>query len=415
MSLLKPPRGTHDLLPSTSWRHRHIIQTAYQVAQCFGCGEIATPIFESSEVFERTAGEGSDIVNKEVYSFQDRSGDSLTLRPEGTAGIARAFISHSLHRDLPLKYFYQGPMFRYERPQKGRMRQFHQIGVEFLGIESTWADLEVISMAYLFFQELGLGPIDLEINTIGDSQSRQAYREELVGFLEKHKSGLSEDSLRRLKTNPLRILDSKDKGDQKIVSSAPLLEEFLSHPSKAIYSEVCKGLDQMGIAYRKNPYLVRGMDYYTHFVFEFKSSNLGAQSTVLAGGRYNGLIQMMGGLDTVGIGWAAGVERLDLLLQKVPDSPRPVSVLPLGPEAESKAIELIHRLRSQGFFIDLAYSGNLQKRMKKANRAKARAIIIIGSDELEAGQVQFKNLDTGEQSLVPLENLKKAIEDLHVT
>ena len=413
MSSLKPIRGTHDLLPHISWRHHHIIQTARQVAERFGCGEIATPIFESTEVFKKTLGNASDIVNKEMYTFEDRSGDPLTLRPEGTAGIARAFISHSLHRDLPLKYFYHGPMFRYERPQKGRMRQFHQIGIELLGIESSWADIEAISMAQILFQELGVSSnIHLEINTIGDIQSRKAYRGELVRFLEKHRSELSEDSLKRLEINPLRILDSKDKADQEIVSKAPQLEEFLNDDSKNIYSEICAKLDQMGIKYKKNPHLVRGLDYYTHCVFEFKSLDLGAQNTVLGGGRYNGLIPLMGGPDTAGVGWASGIERLNLILQKVPEPPRPVSLIPLGQEAESKAIGLTHHLRSQGFNIDIGYSGNLNKRMKKAHRAKARAAIIMGSDELATGTIQFKNFDTGDQNAVPLADLKKTIESL---
>ena len=391
MSPLKPSRGTHDLLPHTSWRHHHIIQTARQVSKNFGCGEIATPIFESTEVFKRTLGEASDIVNKEMYTFEDRNGNLLTLRPEGTAGIARAFISHSLHRDLPLKYFYHGPMFRYERPQRGRMRQFHQVGIELLGIESSWADIEAISMAQILFQKLGVSSnIHLEINTIGDIQSRKAYRKELAHFLEKHRSGLSEDSLKRLEINPLRILDSKDKGDQEIVSKAPQLGEFLNDDSKNIYSEICSKLDEMGIEYKKNPHLVRGLDYYTHCVFEFKSTDLGTQNTVLAGGRYNGLIPLMGGPNTVGVGWASGVERLNLILQKVPEPPRPVSLIPLGPEAESKAIKLIHHLRSQGLNIDIAYSGNLNKRMKKAHKINARAAIIIGSDELATDTVQFK-------------------------
>ena len=414
MSSLKPPRGTHDLFPDVTHRHHHIVQKARQVAECFGCGEIATPIFESTEVFKRTLGESSDIVNKEMYTFKDRSEELLTLRPEGTAGIARAFISHSLQREIPLKYFYHGPMFRYERPQKGRLRQFHQIGVEFLGIESSLADLEAISMAQILFEELGVHSlIHLEINTIGDIQSRKTYQKKLVQFFEKHKSQLSQDSLKRLEINPLRILDSKDKKDQKIVAQAPRLEEFLNDASQAIYSEICDGLDQMGIEYKKNPHLVRGLDYYTHCVFEFKSTDLGAQNTVLAGGRYNGLIQLMGGPDCVGVGWASGVERLNLILQKVPSPPRPVSLIPLGQEAESQAIKLLHTLRQQGLNIDIAYSGSLNKRMKKAHKAKARAAIIIGSEELAKNTIQLKDFDTGHQQSLPLVDLKKAVEDLN--
>ena len=411
---MKPPRGTHDLFPETQFRHQYIIETARQVSQRFGCGEIATPIFESTEVFKRTLGEASDIVNKEMYTFEDRSGSQLTLRPEGTAGIARAFISHSLQRQIPLKYFYQGPMFRYERPQKGRLRQFHQIGVELIGIASSWADIEVISMAQILFKELGVDShIHLEINSLGDISCRQSYQKELTLFLEKHRSKLSEDSLRRLETNPLRILDSKSKEDQDLIAQAPQMEEFLSSESREIYQKVCQGLDQMDIKYQKNPCLVRGLDYYTHCVFEFKAnSELGSQNTVLAGGRYNELISLMGGPQTLGVGWASGVERLNLILQEAPSPPPLVSLIPIGEEAELKAIEIIHKLRGQGFHLDSIYSGNLNKRMKKADKSGACGAILIGDDELTKGIIQLKDFATGNQESIPLSQLGQAIRDL---
>ena len=402
---MQSPRGTHDLFPETSRRHDHIVQKARQVASRFGCGEISTPIFESTEVFQKTLGESSDIVNKEMYTFSDQNGDPLTLRPEGTAGIARALISNSLYRQLPLKYFYQGPMFRYERPQKGRLRQFHQVGVEFLGIDSFWADVEVISMAQIFLQELGLSSLQLEINTIGDIPSRQLYRNELVQFFKKHQSELSQESLKRLELNPLRILDSKDKSDREIVAQAPCLDEFLNETSQKIYSSICTTLNRMGITYKKNPHLVRGLDYYTHCVFEFKSPSLGSQDTLLAGGRYNDLVSLMGGEDVSGVGWACGIERIDLILQEIPTLSRPIGLIPIGKKAQSKALELTHQLRSQDFIVEVAYSGNLQKRMKKAYKVRACAVLILGDKELSQNLIQFKDLDSGAQTPIPLSEL----------
>lgn len=403
---LQSPRGTHDLFPETNQRHGHIVEKARQIAMRFGCGEIATPIFESTEVFKRTLGESSDIVNKEMYTFKDRNGDLLTLRPEGTAGIVRAFISHSLHRQLPLKYFYQGPMFRYERPQRGRLRQFHQVGVEFLGIDSFWADIEIISMAHIFFQELGLSSnIELEINTIGDIASRQLYREELVRFFERHQSQLSQESLKRLDVNPLRILDSKDPSDQEVVAQAPPMNAFLNETSQQIYSDICTALDEMGIPYKKNTRLVRGLDYYTHCVFEFKSHDLGSQNTVLAGGRYNGLISLMGGPHTVGVGWACGIERMNLILQQIPPRPRPLGLIPMGKKAETQALRIAHQLRQKGFVIHVILGGHLQKRMKKAHRAAAFGVLILGDNELTQGVIQFKDLDSGNQTPISLTEL----------
>jgi len=407
MPSLKPVRGTHDLLFDDVVRHRHVEQTALTVAGRYGFTEIVTPIFEFTEVFSRTLGDTSDVVTKEMYTFEDRGGERLTLRPEGTAGVARALISGGLAQHLPLKLFYRGPMFRYERPQKGRQRQFHQVGVELLGVEKPQADIEVIALGAQFLEELGLaGKIVCELNSLGDTESRNAYREKLVDYLSKYHDSLSADSRERLERNPLRILDSKDEGDQKIVADAPLMSDSLNDASKRFFDDLLKGLELAGVVYKINPRLVRGLDYYCHTAFEFTTDALGAQGTVLAGGRYDGLVSQMGGPETPGIGWAAGVERLSMLVENAGDTARPVVVVPVGGEAGDKALEITQQLRRAGFTVDLGYSGNLGKRMKRANAQNARAAVLLGEDEIARGVATVRDMDTGEQAEVPLTSLE---------
>lgn len=407
MSDLQPPRGTHDIMPEDQRRHRHVTETAYHIAGLYGYEEISTPVFEFSEVFKRTLGETSDIVTKEMFSFEDRGGESLTLRPEVTAGVARAFISGGLAQHLPLKFFCQGPMFRYERPQKGRQRQFHQIDVELLGVDGPLADIEIISLAAHILDALGVADkVTLELNTLGDAESRQSYRTKLVGYLEGFKDKLSEDSLARLDRNPLRILDSKDQGDRAVIADAPLLADHMNDASKAFFEDVQKGLKTAGIEYQINPTLVRGLDYYCHTAFEFTTETLGAQDAVLAGGRYDGLIEAMGGPPTPGTGWAAGVERLALMIAEPPGPARPVAVVPIGQAAEAKALSLVQRLRQAGFTADLGFSGNLKKRLKGANKLNAVAAVIIGEDELAKGAATVRDMETGEQTEVPLLGLE---------
>lgn len=407
MSDLQPPRGTHDIMPEDQRRHRHVTETARQIAARYGYEEISTPVFEFSEVFKRTLGETSDIVTKEMFSFEDRGGESLTLRPEVTAGVARAFISGGLAQHLPLKFFCQGPMFRYERPQKGRQRQFHQIDVELLGVDGPLADIEIISLAAHILDALGVADkVTLELNTLGDSESRQSYRTKLVGYLEGFKDKLSEDSLARMDRNPLRILDSKDEGDRAVIADAPLLADHMNDASKAFFEDVQKGLKTAGIEYQINPTLVRGLDYYCHTAFEFTTETLGAQDAVLAGGRYDGLIEAMGGPPTPGTGWAAGVERLALMIAEPPGPARPVAVVPIGQAAEAKALSLVQRLRQAGFTADLGFSGNLKKRLKGANKLNAVAAVIIGEDELAKGAATVRDMETGEQTEVPLLGLE---------
>ena len=408
MSSLQPVRGTHDLLPDDSRRHRHVEETAFAVVKRYGFGEVVTPIFEFTEVFSRTLGETSDVVTKEMYTFTDRSGDSITLRPEGTAGVARAFISGGLSQNLPLKLFYRGPMFRHERPQKGRLRQFHQVGVELLGVDSPLADVEVVSMAWRVLSALGLGDkVQLEINTLGDAESRAAYRDALIAYLAPHRDKLSEDSRNRLEKNPMRVLDSKDEGDKAIVAGAPLIHECLTPAAREFFDAVTGGLTALGVPFVVNPKLVRGLDYYCHTAFEFTTTALGAQGTVLAGGRYDGLIGQMGGPATPGIGWAAGVERLSMLVGEVPPAERPVAVIPMGDA--TAAMVLADCLRQAGLSVEMGFSGNMKKRMARANKANARFAVILGEDEAARGAATLRDLDSGAQEEVPLAALKERL------
>ncbi|MEX0808546.1 MAG: histidine--tRNA ligase [Dongiaceae bacterium] len=409
-SSLQPVRGTHDLYGDVGRRHRHVVETARKIAERYGYDEIATPIFEFSDVFKRTLGDVSDIVTKEMYSFTDRGGEGLTLRPEGTASVCRALVSNGLTQSLPLKFFYSGPMFRYERPQKGRQRQFHQIGVELLGVAQPLADIEVIALGQRILEALGIADrTQLELNTLGDSESRQAYRQALVDYLTPQINFLSPESRVRLERNPLRILDSKDKEDREIVAGAPLFTNYLNEASEKFFKTVTAGLDRLGIAYRHNPRLVRGLDYYCHTAFEFTTEALGAQGTVIAGGRYDGLVEMMGGPATPGVGWAGGIERLAMLAEAPPVPRRPIAIIPVGAEAEGTALALTDRLRQAGFTADLGFSGNLGKRMKRANKIEAAAALILGEDEMKRGTVMLRDLDSGEQAEVPLDAIEERL------
>ena len=393
-------------MPDDTRRYRHVADVARDWAARYGCGEIATPIFEFTEVFQRTLGETSDVVTKEMYTFVDRGGDSITLRPEFTAGIMRAMISGGLAHQMPMRLFAAGPMFRYERPQKGRLRQFHQIDVEFLGIEDPGADVEVIALAADILDGLGVrDDTVLELNTLGDAASRDAYRDRLVAYFSDHIDALSENSRARLDRNPLRILDSKDAGDRELVAGAPPMAESLNAASADFFAQVRDGLDRLGVAYTVNDRLVRGLDYYTHTAFEFTTTALGAQGAVIAGGRYDGLSVAMGGPPTPGIGWAGGIERLAMLLAAPPPQPRPIALVPLGDAAREVALRLAHDLRRAGFAVDLGFSGNLKARMKRADRAGARAAVLLGDDELDRDAATVRDLDSGDQREVPLDSL----------
>ncbi|UXR65143.1 histidine--tRNA ligase [Bdellovibrio bacteriovorus] len=402
-------RGTRDLLPEDNLLFRFVEESAYKKALLYGYGEIETPIFEFSDVFHRTLGETSDVVNKETYDFTDRGGEKLTLRPEGTAGVARSFISEGMMQNLPLKFYYSGPMFRYERPQKGRYRQFYQLGAECLGYESPLADVECIALAWDLLKQIGISAdCTLEINTLGDAESRAAYRDTLVQYFTAHKDQLSEDSKMRLEKNPLRILDSKDEGDKKLNANAPKLEQSLNQTSQDFFAKVLAGIEKLGIPYKVNNHLVRGLDYYCHTVFEFTTSKLGAQGTVLAGGRYDGLIETMGGPKTPGVGWAAGIDRLaDLVPKELAVKPEVlVAIIGADDQGEDESVKVAHEIRSRGLKAENFLSGKMGKKMQKANKAGAHYALILGGNEVTNKTVTVKNFTTGEQKEISREELK---------
>ncbi|MDA9770025.1 histidine--tRNA ligase [Emcibacteraceae bacterium] len=408
MARLQPVRGTHDILGEKAIRFRTIFEIFKNVAERYSHQEIDTPIFEFTETFKRTLGDTSDVVTKEMYTFEDRGGEQITLRPEYTAGIARAFISNGLQQSTPCKFYSFGPIFRYERPQKGRMRQFHQMDLEILGVEEPQADIEVLAVAADFLNDLGIGKhITLELNSLGDPESRSDYRDALVHYFTGHKGKLSEDSLKRLEKNPMRILDSKDDGDRELIKDAPRIADFYNQSTKDFFKMVIDGVEALDIKYVINDRLVRGLDYYCHTAFEFTTDQLGAQGTVLAGGRYDGLMEMMGGPKTAGIGWAAGMERLaeliadDLLIKQN----RPVVVTPVGAEAQIPAMKLAHDLRVAGIVVDMAYKGNVGKRMKRANKQNASFAVLLGEEEMARGVAMVKNLDQGSQEEVSLSQI----------
>jgi histidyl-tRNA synthetase len=407
---LQPARGTKDLLGEDHRRHSHVVDTARRTAMLYGFEEWSTPIFEDTRVFARTLGDTSDVVTKEMYSFNDRGGESLTLRPENTAGICRALVTGGLTQSLPQKVFYNGPMFRYERPQKGRYRQFHQIGAELIGAPEPLADAEIIALGWDILNALGIADgVVLELNTLGDTPSRDAYRAALIAYFSAHKTGLSADSQSRLERNPLRILDSKDAGDRALIEGAPVIDTYLTEAAAAFYDSVQTNLARFGVPFVKNPRIVRGLDYYSHTAFEFVTTRLGAQGTVMAGGRYDGLVAEMGGPPTPAVGWAAGIERLSMLLAETPAAPKPVAVIPMGDAAEAAGLELLQSLRRAGIRAEIAYRGNFKRRMERANRIGARAAIILGEDEIARGVGAVKDLGTGVQTEIALADIPRAL------
>ncbi|CDG39360.1 MULTISPECIES: histidine--tRNA ligase [Asaia] len=406
MSQLQPVRGTHDLIGDTARRHAHVVDTAREITRRYGYEEWSTPIFEDTRVFSRTLGDTSDVVTKEMYTFEDRGGDSLTLRPEGTAAICRAFVTNGLTQALPQRVFYNGPMFRYERPQKGRFRQFHQIGAELLGATDPLMDAETIAMAHAILKALGLGDaVTLEINTLGDLDSRQAWREALVAYFKAHEGALSDESRARLEANPLRILDSKSPQDRALLENAPKFGAYLNEVSRVFWDDLRRKLDLFGVGFVENPHIVRGLDYYSHTAFEFVTDRLGAQGTVLAGGRYEGLVAQMGGPATPAIGWAGGIERLALLIEAAPVQPRPVVVLPTGEATLAAAITAAQTLRNAGLAAEIETRSSLKKRMERVVKSGAAHMVLVGEDELARGAVTVRDLGKREQTEIALDAL----------
>jgi len=394
----RPIRGTQDIFGEDQRRFQRVVEAFDYVRRLYCFQRVELPVFEATAVFSRSLGETTDVVSKEMYTFEDRGGDSLTLRPEFTAGIARAYLTEGWQQYAPLKVVSHGPVFRYERPQKGRYRQFHQIDAEVIGAAEPLADVELLVMADQLLRELGIEGVTLQLNTLGDAETRDAWRAALVAHFEAHRGDLSEDSLARLAKNPLRILDSKDPRDRPIADAAPGIDEFLTVEAGAFFESVTKGLDAAGVAWTRNARLVRGLDYYRHTAFEFVTDRLGAQGTVLAGGRYDGLIESLGGPSTPGVGWAAGIERLAMLLAE-PSAFGPEFVLiPIGADAENFCSGFIADLRRRNLYCDMSYRGNLKKRMQRADGAGAAYAIIVGEDELAENAIVVRSLKSGEQA-----------------
>jgi histidyl-tRNA synthetase len=410
MTPVQPVRGTQSLLGEEADRLAAVVSAFDRVRRLYGFKRVEVPTIEQTAVFARTIGETTDVVSKEMYSFEDRGGESITLRPEFTAGICRAFISEGWQQHAPLKVATSGSAFRYERPQKGRFREFHQLAAEIIGAAEPQADVEILSLGYQLLQELGIADgVTLELNTLGDAETRGSWRSALIDYFEGHRDQLSDDSQARLHKNPLRILDSKDPRDRQLVHNAPDIDAYLTPEAGDFFSQVTAGIEAAGVPSKRNARLVRGLDYYRHTAFEFVTDRLGAQGTVIAGGRYDGLIESLGGPHMPAVGWAAGIERLAMMID-APQPERPTVVLvPLGERAEAAAQAIVAGLRREGVAVDMAYRGNMKKRLARANSAGATYALIIGDDELDRGEAQLKTLETGEQRAVSLDRLAEAI------
>ena len=415
MDKLRTVRGVNDLLPEVLAKHNKVIEDALKTSNQYCYSQIETPIFEFSEIFTKPLGVSSDIVTKENYIFRDRSDDELMLRPEGTSGVVRAFLNAGLIQDTPKRFSYFGPMFRYERPQKGRLRQFKQFGIECLGLSNPMADIEVISLGKDFLQKLGLLSFtSLKINSLGDTESRSNYRKTLIEYLNDYKTELSQDSLKRLSQNPLRILDSKNENDKKILINAPNILDYLNQESRERFLKVTEGLDILGIKYHIDKNLVRGLDYYCHTAFEFITNELGAQGTVLAGGRYDGLSKMLGGPDVPGVGWAAGIERLSLLIPSQCTSNPDVVLIGVAEEFNFLLLPLMQKLINEAFRVEILYTGNISKKLKRANKIKAPFAIILGEEEVKMKVLKLKNLVTGLEENMSIDKAIKIIKEFLV-
>ncbi len=413
---LRAVKGTRDLLPPETAVWAAVEATARRVFAGYGYDEIRTPELEDTELFVRGVGESTDIVGKEMYTFDDKKGRSVTLRPESTAPVVRAFLQHGLeHQPLPRRLYYIGPHFRYERPQKGRYRQFHQIGAELIGDAGPWSDVELLQMLLRFLGELGYRELVVLLNTVGDEESRAAYRERLRGYFEPLGDRLGEDSRRRLETNPLRILDTKVPAERELLAEAPRMADALNDASRAHFDGVRRGLERLGLEFRVEPRLVRGLDYYSHTVFEIVSSALGAQDAIVGGGRYDGLMRELGGPDLPAIGFAIGEDRL---VEALPEDspcrlppPPPVVVLPVGEVEPLAALELAEELRAAGTAATAELGGrSMRAALKRADRDGVRWVVLLGDDELAAGTVTLRDLARGEQTTLPRAELAARLE-----
>ena len=409
--MITMPKGTKDVLPENSYKWQFVEKTARETAKVFNAKEIRTPVFEHTEVFARGVGETTDIVNKEMYTFLDKGGRSVTLKPEGTAGVVRAFVESGLYAGaLPLKTYYITPCFRYERPQAGRLREFHQFGVEFFGATDAGIDAEVILLAKTFLDKLGVQNVTLYINSIGCKECRKEYHNALKSYLKANYDKLCDLCKDRYEKNPMRILDCKNEECKAITENAPSILDYLCDDCKAHFNKVQSLLSAAGVEFKINPKIVRGLDYYTKTVFEFVSENIGAQGTVLGGGRYDGLVEQFGGGKVAGIGFAAGIERLLLLLEStgvIPsDDSLTLYVAPMGDDARIKAFEIVSAMRDAGISADTDYMNRgIKAQFKYADKLKAKFVGVLGSDELSRGVIKIKNMQSGEETDAPIDKI----------
>jgi histidyl-tRNA synthetase len=409
MTPVQPVKGTQSLFGEEADRLASVVAAFDRVRRLYGFKRVEVPTLEHSEVFSRAIGETTDVVSKEMYSFETKGEKSVTLRPEFTAGICRAYLTEGWQQYAPLKLATHGSAFRYEQPQKGRYREFHQLDAEIIGAAEPQADVEILALADQLLKELGIEGAVLQLNTLGDPETRSRWRDALYEHFRGAASALSEESKARLERNPLRILDSKAHQDWPIVDSAPAIDEYLTNEAAEFFAQVTEGLRVAGVQWERAPRLVRGLDYYRHTAFEFVTDRLGAQGTVIAGGRYDGLIEALGGPHTPAVGWAAGIERLAMMLD-APQSEKPdVVIVPIGERAELEAQGIVARLRREGIAADMAYRGSMKKRLGRANDAGAAYALIVGDDELDRDEAQLKNLETGEQRAVSLDVLAEAL------
>nr|WP_298878089.1 histidine--tRNA ligase [uncultured Mogibacterium sp.] len=414
---IKAPKGTKDTMPKDSYKVHYIEREFYELCRLYGFGEVRTPMFESTELFNRGVGETTDIVQKEMYTFEDLGHRSITLKPEGTSPAVRAFIeSHDYAEMQPTKYYYDTPCFRYERPQAGRLRQFHQFGVENFGTPDMMADAEVIALASDFIKKIGIKDVELKINSVGCRKCRPVYREALQDYLRPYYEDLSSTSKDRFEANPMRIIDSKDPRDQEIAADAPVMLDHLCEDCEASFGALKANLDAMGIKYTIDPRIVRGLDYYTKTAFEFVTTRIGAQGTICGGGRYDHLVEEIGGPSVPGVGFGLGKERLLLLMEQndiilenpyVPD----ISISYIGDNARLYAMGLVHDLRENGVAVAIdTLNRNLKGQMKYANKLAARYSVVIGDDEIKKGVVTLKDMVSGEQKEINANDITKEIE-----
>ena len=404
--MLQPVRGTRDIFNEDIKKFNFIVDIAKKISSLYNFKEIITPIIEFSDVFERNLGDTSDVVSKEIYKFKDRSDNFLSLRPEFTAGIVRAILSNpELNNNFPLKLFSYGPAFRYDRPQKGRYRQFNQINFEYFGNATYLGDVDILQMANTILKTIGLKNITLEINSLGCEESRSNFETALKTYFEKYKNNLSQDSKIRLEKNVLRILDSKEECDKKLLLEAPKISDFYTNDDKEFFNNILDKLSFLNIDYIVNTNLVRGLDYYTSTVFEFTTTDLGAQSTVLAGGRYDKLMKKMGGMDTPAVGFASGVERLMLLLENDSVEVRPVAVIPISENEINYCLTLKNNLLNNSVKTELIYANNMKKKMNLANKIGVKYAIIVGEDEVKSNVLTVKNLDEGKEEKIAINDV----------